>query len=295
MDLLTKLAKEAPRWPHTMPDGNLNDRDSILRSLRTAIPIHVQNVADYLYLETEQYDFYLNRDFPNIAPPWPVFFMSFKMPPRLRRKDGWERNLSAGLEHSYLFVGERNEATGGWIVKSRLFISTTTEMIITQGAKWCVSKDGECLSAEGKPLEGETTSYSVTPILRWPEGNVLARGYFEPSLFFVPFLAICFCHCKNVDILKEPVAPKVKAKRERSYGWTPDAWHTLKIEPIRKQLADAGAHQPAGLKRALHIMRGHFKDYRDGRGLFGKHHGMWWWDFQLTHSSHKHRYDIEPQ
>jgi hypothetical protein len=60
-----------------------------------------------------------------------------------------------------------------------------------------------------------------------------------------------------------------------------------------KQLDAAGAKDPGGLPRALHIMRGHFKDYREGRGLFGKVHGMWWWDFRLTDSSHPHRYQIE--
>jgi len=28
----------------------------------------------------------------------------------------------------------------------------------------------------------------------------------------------------------------------------------------------------------LHITRGHFKDYRDGKGLFGKYQGLFWWD-----------------
>ena len=55
----------------------------------------------------------------------------------------------------------------------------------------------------------------------------------------------------------------------------------------------ARAKDPAGLKRALHICRGHFKDYREGRGLFAKTHGIWWWDFRLTDSSHRHWYEIE--
>jgi hypothetical protein len=289
MDLLTKLVNETPRWHDITPDEGLNDRASILRNLKAAVPIRIQNVADYLFLETDQYDFDLGGDFPNVAPPWPVFFMSYRMPPYLRRKGGLEPNVGAGREYGYLFVAEQDTATDGWVVKTRQFVES-----VTQGSIWYVSKDGQLLSAHRKPLErGSNAHFIFTPIQRWPEGDWVAPAQFGASEFFAPFLAICFCHCKNVDILSEPVPPKVKAKRERTYGWTTDAWHMLKIEPMRKELASEGAEQPGGLKRSLHIMRGHFKDYREGRGLFGKTHGMWWWNFRLADSSHKHEYKIE--
>ena len=42
---------------------------------------------------------------------------------------------------------------------------------------------------------------------------------------------------------------------------------------------------PAGeqhdVKKALHICRGHFKDFREGRGLFGRTKGLFWWDAQV--------------
>ena len=31
----------------------------------------------------------------------------------------------------------------------------------------------------------------------------------------------------------------------------------------------------------MHICRGHFKDFREGTGLFGKLKGMYWWNQQL--------------
>ena len=31
------------------------------------------------------------------------------------------------------------------------------------------------------------------------------------------------------------------------------------------------------------------------RGIFGKVHGMWWWDFRVTDAGHQHRYDIDPR
>lgn len=53
---------------------------------------------------------------------------------------------------------------------------------------------------------------------------------------------------------------------------------------MKKVLASEGGAESTGIKRALHIARGHFSDYREGRGLFGKHHGIYWWDPQLRGS-----------
>ena len=47
---------------------------------------------------------------------------------------------------------------------------------------------------------------------------------------------------------------------------------------MKKVLKTEGGIDEVGLQRALHICRGHFKDYRDGKGLFGKHKGLYWWD-----------------
>jgi hypothetical protein len=105
-------------------------------------------------------------------------------------------------------------------------------------------------------------------------------------------LATSFCHCKNVAVKTERIPDKVVAKLVRQHGWSPTEIHELQIDPMRKALHEAGG---ADLKRALHIMRGHFKDYREGRGLFGKVHGVFWWPFQLKDSSHPHTYDIKPK
>jgi hypothetical protein len=38
------------------------------------------------------------------------------------------------------------------------------------------------------------------------------------------------------------------------------------------------------MKQALHICRGHFKDYRQS-GLFGRHKGVFWWDMAARGSA----------
>jgi hypothetical protein len=291
LDLLTKLVTEAPAWPHTTAPAAIQ-REAVIRDLKAAIPIRIQNVADYLFLETDQEYFELNKDFPNLAPPWPVFFMSYKMPSRFRSGNEWKPNAGAGAECGVLFAADELGPTNGWSVRS-IFWCVGARMTVVRSVIWRISPAGECLSADGTRPSNERMLYNMSPIFRWPTGEKIMQAPMELQPFFAPLLAVSFCHCKNVDILHELVPPKVKAKRERAHGWSPEAWHALKIEPMRKQLRGAGAGERGGLKRALHICRGHFKDYREGRGLFGKVHGMWWWDSRLTDSSHRHHYEMD--
>lgn len=257
MDLLTRLVKEAVQLPE-MHCYMAIDRQALLSDLKAATPVRIQNVGDYLFLETDQENFHLSQDFPNDAPPWPIFFVSYKTPARSRLKDKWSPDQAAGLECGNLFAAEEDDLTGDWTMRS-VFWGIGLPRPVMQGFIWRVNKDGECLAADGKQLSVKKAYYRVTPFFQWPTDKVIGHTRFEPAIFFAAFLAISFCHCKNVDILSEAVPPKVRAKRERFHGWSPSAWHPLKIEPMRRRLAEAGANEPDGLKRSLHIMRGHFK------------------------------------
>jgi hypothetical protein len=54
------------------------------------------------------------------------------------------------------------------------------------------------------------------------------------------------------------------------------AYHELDIGPMRDVLATEGQLESVGLKRALHICRGHFATYSEDRPLFGKYTGQFW-------------------
>lgn len=54
---------------------------------------------------------------------------------------------------------------------------------------------------------------------------------------------------------------------------------------MKKIIKTEGNVDEVGLKRALHICRGHFKNYSNGKGLFGKYKGLYWWDMNLRGNS----------
>jgi hypothetical protein len=100
--------------------------------------------------------------------------------------------------------------------------------------------------------------------------------YFYPAL-----LTISFLHCKNVTLqqmLTSSSSPSrsKKAKKHARPINSRITYHILDIEPMKRALKTEGNIEQNGLKKALHICRGHFANYESGKGLFGKYHGTYW-------------------
>jgi len=86
--------------------------------------------------------------------------------------------------------------------------------------------------------------------------------------------ALNLMNCKNVT-QREVSPPRQQVRHHLRKGLLPlFRYHTLVIRT--KAHRDAG-EEGAGDPIALHWTRGHFKDYREGGGLFGQMHGLYWW------------------
>lgn len=91
-------------------------------------------------------------------------------------------------------------------------------------------------------------------------------------------LTISLMHCRNVKVLTEIPPPKLSKKHEKKSGRPLIKYRVLQIDHMKQVLEREGHASTEGLKKALHICRGHFKHYgRDGKGLlFGKHTATVW-------------------
>ena len=117
-----------------------------------------------------------------------------------------------------------------------------------------------------------------------------------PPFLHTALLTFGFLHAKNV-VLRDVVPPAVperlrraRARRARRRGQAPEErpdpvrYKTLDIEPVTTLLRHEGRVEQVGLKRALHLTRGHFAVYGgvdeatgQPRGkLFGKQEGLFW-------------------
>jgi hypothetical protein len=110
--------------------------------------------------------------------------------------------------------------------------------------------------------------------------------YFCTNLLFIGLLTVSFMHCKNVVPSIAGESRKRVKQSHKDYITTGNAtvpvkrFYVLNIEPMKKVLKTEGKAAETGLKKAVHICRGHFKDYRE-HGLFGKYKGLYWWDMHV--------------
>lgn len=133
--------------------------------------------------------------------------------------------------------------------------------------------------------DGDGVALVLAPA-RQSVASVLALVVNNSQPLHVPFLACSFAACKNVVVRDNAPPPKLSRAQERRHGVPKATFKTLEIQPMVGALAQAGTALGGGptSPRALHIMRGHFKDFRAGGGLFGRHHGRYWWPMRVRGS-----------
>lgn len=154
----------------------------------------------------------------------------------------------------------------------------------------------------GVPLPPSTTT--IAPLLATSRGGIGGLTEGERELFTtqgwinfvdsqalkISLLGFSLANCKNVTHERErlsaaaslsPRRAKFNRKAAAGDGLGRVTYRTLRIEPMtaRGRRDQAEAELLAGGSR-LHICRGHFKDFRE-KGLFGKLHGLYWWESQL--------------
>ena len=240
--------------------------------------IEITNVADYYYTGTDQEQWSLDRDFPNLAPPYPSFWCEYRLPRLIRSKEKGNTDVTAWVQHgragSFVVALKPEECKimgtlpGGtrWILWADLFVDYGSEHGPPQGPHapifMPVSAEGQAL---GAPFAQAFTGEQSAPIFK------SFMSWLHPV-----WLTVSFLHCKNVAVVENAVDKPLAKKFHAKHGIWPTPFKTLVIEPLKQILRHQGNADKAGLQRAMHICRGHFKDYREGRGLFGKYHQLVW-------------------
>ena len=112
---------------------------------------------------------------------------------------------------------------------------------------------------------------SGDPGLASDVGDLL--GYLTNLLLF----SVSLFHCEGVEAREVQPARHERRQTERRGGPPPVAHHEIHFEPMRRVIDEVGRARELGLKRALELVRGHWRYYSPDRPLFGGTYTGWLW------------------
>ena len=254
--------------------------------------IRIDSVVEYYMLNEKcEWD---ERDFPNVAPPFEHFKLEYTIPnyifvagkmnkhPLAHTKWSAEYKVSCHEENTYhnkMLISEE-----GWVFD--IEIKSNTDLycdVLAFCNKYGVLTSMFMINDKLKAI------VLLLPAEHYQQRKQMSD--FFTTMLQPQLLALSFLHCKNVT--REEVDPNKDVPRHILKHWQKkgkpllDKYYVLNIEPMKAILKSEGKSDTVGISKALHICRGHFKDYSKGKGLFGKYHGLFWWDNAVKGSKEK--------
>lgn len=267
------------------------EMEAVLRRLDAAERFDISNVAAYFATQRDWMDWRL-EDFPSPVPPFETLWMEF-------RKAAFDGSEPGGrFERVGLLIGTLDAQALGpdhvrlgpfvergfdlerlrWVVVAMIFMQArrSSRPALVAQSEYGLDGDGAVMRGEGgSPMlfAGMTPDWrEMSDRERFGRAAAIGRLALYPAM-----LAMSFSHCKNVRVVDgEPMPPKLARKYEQRHRRPPYSFKVLEIDPMREVLRREGGSEAVGLKRALHICRGHFATYSEDRPMFGRLAGRFW-------------------
>ncbi len=273
------------------------------RALNESNVVLIDNVAEYYF--SHHIDAKRGpggpEQFPQLAPPFPMAFYEYMLAPWMY--DAMFSDVENGGLRQLNQVGVLVMAVEASNIPSREIYDSFSSVLgeCKHGAppKWCLCIDlfagnrgdriafgpflrmGLTVDAYGRPASDPCYGVWAVDDRITDEKAIKEIGAWTlMPLAYPALLAASFLHCRNVSTEEHVPQPKLNKAYRKRHGRPLVRYKTLTIEPMKRILRKEGHVEVNGLSKALHICRGHFKDYRASAGLFGKHKGLFWWDMQ---------------
>lgn len=238
--------------------------------------IKIDEIVKYYMLHSQTQ--WGDNDFPNVAPPFQDFVIEFIMPPKvmidsLAYDNPFHKSKWTSTWHTQKLIKQEQE---GWMM--HCLISSTELNMKFEAFMFCnlmgilqpvFQINDQLTSVKLNLFTSTTNQQDITGL------SDMATMILQPQL-----LALSFMHCKNVS--KTLVDPMRLLKSGVRKHWLKKGkeplppYYILNIEPLKSVLRSTGNIDSVGLQQALHLTRGHFRDCTEGKGLFGKYHGLFW-------------------
>lgn len=277
-------------------------------ALLRAVPFRIDNVTQYLFAETDQEHWTLSDDFPNVAPPFHTMWFETNGPTDIVSSETPEhlRAIHDRVQTDAALRGTMRDMQWGVLWRSfdvddaDIPVELSDEMILARrkGARWAVAATLAMRQPDGVlvyPIamhrfdvlpSGKAVDegiLSVPPSIAKQFGEIyqdaetgVRFAINAMSTYFFPvYLAVSFCHCKNVLRIENSLGRHERRHEERA-GRAFVRYYTLEINPMREVIRREGGEAEVGTKKAMHIVRGHFATYSQEHPLFGRYSGTFW-------------------
>ena len=232
-------------------------------------------------------------DTPNLAPPFPLMFITGKEPQTVKTRDGLERPQHTGERGAMICAfdtrvekespcwsqliqcGAKNVnptiqeyvASARWALMISLW-TTTGAPPISGRPLWMGYMAWVFLDQLGRPTNMLRNGPTITACEKIDGSTSML------NVITTTALTIYFMHCKNIQLGDATADHSPSRKWLRRKKTDLLKHYSLSISPFRETLRKQGGIEKNGAKKALHICRGHFATYTENAPLFGKHTGV---------------------
>ena len=245
--------------------------ENLKQKLDQAICFNIDNVFD-IYSKKLITEGVAVSELPNIKMPFSVMWFEY---PAFGKQYQEENSQITGFYNKRIgtLLIENDYRDGEYTILVFGFILPEDKSGIAIGGWWEIKYD-----EQGKIIPHVQFPTMPNEVFKDKEkfwGNILTW------FLLMPLASISFMHCKNVVIQSNEPPTALQKARIRRHKLPFVAYKTLEIKPMVKILREEGESETKGMKNALHICRGHFKDFTKGKGLFGRNKGLYWWESQV--------------
>lgn len=257
-------------------------QDELTQRLGEAPVFAADDVAAYYYADPRPGSAF---DYPTLAPPYETFFVETTAPEplstitqgRLVQEDlpyRWGALFSLVAPAATWAPGQRADdlpPETRWVLRADLVMQHNPGGPVMGP----LSSVMYSLSETGALTDMRSFTWGVQPDGQaFPEEERLRNVHLTYPLLFT----LCLLNATNVK--QEAITPQL-SKRQRLGKQRPLVrYTTLDVHPMREAVRAVAAGGGISTDRALHLCRGHWKDYRE-TGLFGRNKGVYFWSPQL--------------
>jgi hypothetical protein len=284
IDVIKERGIEAPGY-YITEKGSFSQWAQFETEMRQVIDqsqiFQVQNVTDYILATCPQDIWSIGKDFPYLRPPFEFCWMETGRPPYLNVNGSRSRYPESPLRWGIILSCQRvvQDGTQLALTAHMIYLAEKDRAVYTGSGLW------QKLDSQGAPTgEMHLMVYGLPQLRNWyskqgvvdVDAAVNLLGSDTQARCYPFLLALSLLHCKNVTTTIQDSSAKVRASRHRKDKPPLTKYYTLNIEPMKRILRTEGRSEEVGLKRALHICRGHFATYSEDKPLFGKVSGRFW-------------------